>query len=86
MFYRQILEDRGLNVSEAQRICIDYVASPRHYRFLRGERIPDSQELKWMEKRLNFNTPVEVLSQEDNKGRPVKSVQFTLPHLKEVKR
>jgi hypothetical protein len=78
MFYRGVLEARGLNIPDVQKLCMDYVAPPRHYRFARGERLPTAPELKWMEKRLNFNTPVEVLNAEDKYGRPMKDFQLNL--------
>lgn len=78
MYYRTILETRGLTVPDVQRLCVSKVKPARHYRFLRGERLPDVKELKHMEKRLNFNTPEDVLNAEDRFGRPVKDFQLNL--------
>jgi hypothetical protein len=78
MFIRGIAEARGLDIADLQRLCKEHVAAPRWYRFFRGERGPTATELKHMEKRLNFNTPVEMLASEDSMGRPVKDIQLNL--------
>ena len=72
------MEARGLNIPDCQRLCKERVASPRWYRFIRGERVPTSMELKHLERRLAFNTPEEVLAPEDSHGRPVKNIQLNL--------
>jgi len=78
MFIRGIIEARGLNIPECQRLCKERISGPRWYRFMRGERIPTAIELKHMERRLAFNTPEEVLSPEDSLGRPIKDIQLNL--------
>jgi len=78
MFIRGVIEARGLDISDCQRICKESVAPPRWYRFLRGERGPTAKEIKHMEKRLAFNTPEEVLDPEDSLGRPIKDIQLRL--------
>ena len=86
MFYQTILDDRGLTVPEVARICEKFVSKPRHYRFLRVERLPESDEIKFMEKRLKFDTPPEYLRSEDSHGRPVKNMQLDLTFKKKRKR
>ncbi len=78
MFIRGVAEARGMDIPDMQLLCKEYVAPPRWYRFMRGERVATAAELKHMEKRLNFNTPAEVLVPEDSKGRPVKDLQLNL--------
>lgn len=78
IFIRGIMEARGLDISDCQRLCKEKVHPARWYRFRRGEREPSARELKHMEKRLAFNTPEEVLDAEDSFGRPVKDMQLKL--------
>lgn len=78
MFIRTIAEERGLDIPDCQRLCKDHIAPPRWYRWFRGERGPTAVELKWAEKRLNFNTPVDALHQEDSQGRPRKDFELNL--------
>lgn len=86
MFYRGILSSRGLSIPDVQKLCAEYVHPKRHYRFFKGEREPNSAELKWMEKRMAFNTPTEMLLQEDKFGRQIKHNQLLLPTMKEARR
>ena len=80
MFVRDVMEVRGLDIPDCQRLCREKVAAPRWYRWIRGERGPTAVELKHFERKFGVNTPEKVLEPEDSLGRPIKDIQLHLSH------
>lgn len=79
MFFRQVLTNRQLAIPQAHRLCEGKIPMTNFYKWVRGERVPCSWQLKMLETRMNFTTPYKMLMGVDSFGERKKPSQIGFP-------
>lgn len=64
-FFRNVLSEKNLSVKKAS-VILDPIGKHRLYTFIGGHRLPMTWQIKFMEKKLGFDTPWEILFHQRN--------------------